>query len=146
MTEKHGIVTPNIHKTGYAKVASLVKMPLPTRNLNMMGESMIESEEIDNIHASSVNVTGNIGNLDDGQKEISSIEVMRHSSMDDAWTIVDGIVYDITGLIKKHPGGFDKIFQAVGKDGSKYFKQGHFAVDSTSFLQKYEIGIVKNVY
>eukprot|EP00349_Pseudokeronopsis_sp_Brazil_P009380 CAMPEP_0202970160 /NCGR_PEP_ID=MMETSP1396-20130829/16150_1 /ASSEMBLY_ACC=CAM_ASM_000872 /TAXON_ID= /ORGANISM="Pseudokeronopsis sp., Strain Brazil" /LENGTH=50 /DNA_ID=CAMNT_0049698503 /DNA_START=545 /DNA_END=697 /DNA_ORIENTATION=+ len=48
-------------------------------------------------------------------------EVSIHNKIDDAWTVVDGIVYDISRLVKVHPGGFTNIFQAVGKDGSKTF-------------------------
>ena len=37
-------------------------------------------------------------------------EIMRHSMQDDAWVVIDGVIYDITQFIKDesgHPGGAD---------------------------------------
>lgn len=48
-------------------------------------------------------------------------EVEEHCKIDDCWTVINGYVYDISKIIKTHPGGFSKIYQAAGKDGTKYF-------------------------
>lgn len=36
---------------------------------------------------------------------ISMAEVSRHNRIDDCWTVVNGYVYNITVLLKTHPGG-----------------------------------------
>ncbi|CDW87027.1 cytochrome b5 [Stylonychia lemnae] len=74
----------------------------------------------------------------------SIIEVRAHNKTDDCWTIVDGYVYDITKILKTHSGGFSKIFQVAGSDGTQMFQEGHFAVDSRHFLSPYEIGICED--
>lgn len=47
-------------------------------------------------------------------------EVATRNSRNDCWTIIDGIVYDITSYITRHPGG-DNILSACGTDGTEYF-------------------------
>lgn len=47
-------------------------------------------------------------------------EVAAHNKPDDAWLIIDGLVYDITHYIDVHPGG-DKILGQVGGDASAAF-------------------------
>ena len=49
-------------------------------------------------------------------------EVAQHSSEDDCWTTIDGVVYDITPYVPRHPGG-DEILRACGTDGSSLFNQ-----------------------
>ncbi len=40
-----------------------------------------------------------------GGRWIKLCEVAQHNTMDDAWTVIDNHVYDITDWAKKHPGG-----------------------------------------
>lgn len=47
-------------------------------------------------------------------------EVAARNTADDCWTIVDGVVYDITTYLPRHPGG-SVIAQACGTDGSSLF-------------------------
>ncbi len=49
------------------------------------------------------------------------MEVAKHNRVDNSWVVVNGFVYDVTKLLKTHPGGFNKLFQAAGKDGSHIF-------------------------
>ena len=41
------------------------------------------------------------------------------------WTVIDGVVYDITFYIDDHPGGRKKILRGVGKDSSEMFHKFH---------------------
>ena len=41
------------------------------------------------------------------------------------WTVVDGMVYDITNFIDTHPGGKGKILKGVAKDSTKMFHRFH---------------------
>lgn len=40
---------------------------------------------------------------------------------DEAWTVIDGTVYDMKDYINKHPGGTNGISEFLGKDASKLF-------------------------
>ena len=41
------------------------------------------------------------------------------------WTVVDGVVYDITNFVDKHPGGKAKILKGVSKDSTIEFHKFH---------------------
>ena len=48
-------------------------------------------------------------------------EVAMHNSDKSPWTVVGGRVYDLTGFLYKHPGGYSAISKAVGRDGTSVF-------------------------
>ena len=58
-------------------------------------------------------------------KVYSSEEVGAHHLEDDAWIVVNGVVWDVTGFAKKHPGGRDIIEAHWGKDGSEAYNEIH---------------------
>jgi predicted heme/steroid binding protein len=67
-------------------------------------------------------------------------EVKKHNKKNDAWTIIENKVYDITTWIPTHPGG-DVILKAVGKDGTRLFKSvNHPSFVKENVLPKYYIG------
>ena len=67
-------------------------------------------------------------------------EVKKHNKKNDAWTIIENKVYDITTWIPTHPGG-DVILKAVGKDGTRLFKSAnHPSFVKLNVLPKYYIG------
>ena len=41
------------------------------------------------------------------------------------WTVIDGVVYDITNYISMHPGGKKNILKGVGKDSTDMFHKSH---------------------
>ncbi len=43
-------------------------------------------------------------------------------SQNDAWVIVDGVVYDVTGWIEEHPGGPDLLAKRAGQDVTETFR------------------------
>ena len=45
------------------------------------------------------------------------MEVSKHSTKDNCWTVVDGLVYDVTNYISFHPGG-KRIMLGAGKEAS----------------------------
>lgn len=53
-------------------------------------------------------------------KSVTAQEVAARASANDCWTIIDGVVYDITQYIPRHPGG-SEILAACGTDGSSLF-------------------------
>ena len=74
------------------------------------------------------NTTADATNADkvqDSKKKVKTYslkEVKKHSTKEDAWTIINGKVYDITEWIPNHPGG-QIIMEIVGKDGSEFFNR-----------------------
>lgn len=49
--------------------------------------------------------------------------VQKHNTSRDAWTALDGIVYNITPYLRFHPGGQKELLRAAGRDGTKLFSE-----------------------
>lgn len=46
-------------------------------------------------------------------------QISEHNEIDDAWVVLDGIVYDISDFLEdesNHPGGITLILEWLGKD------------------------------
>jgi cytochrome b involved in lipid metabolism len=71
------------------------------------------------------------------QEEFSLDEVRKHNNNQDAWTAVNGRVYDITKFLYQHPGGYSVISRAMGIDGTAVFREGHGMTNSESFLKRF---------
>ena len=77
------------------------------------------------------------------KKLFTICEVKKHNKKDDAWTIIENKVYNITSWIPKHPGG-QIIMKAVGKDATQLFlDNGHPEYVKKTILPKYYIGNLK---
>jgi cytochrome b involved in lipid metabolism len=50
-------------------------------------------------------------------------EVQNHCENNDAWTVVNGQVYNLTGFLEYHPGELFQIKRAVGIDGTHVFSK-----------------------
>ena len=55
----------------------------------------------------------------------SRADVRAHATRDDAWTIVDGNVYDVTTWIPRHPGGDRLLLAFAGRDCTDEFAAFH---------------------
>jgi cytochrome-b5 reductase len=75
-----------------------------------------------------------------GVAKISGTELQQHNSSKDAWTAINGVVYNITPYIDFHPGGTDELLRAAGKDSTDLFNQIHSWVNYESMLQKCCVG------
>ena len=64
---------------------------------------------------------------------VSLEELAKHNKPDDAWVMVDGVVYDVTKFAKLHPGGRAVLLRAAGTDATADFKMVH----GDTVLQKY---------
>ena len=74
------------------------------------------------------------------KRNISLSEVKKHNTKNDAWTIIENKVYNISSWIPKHPGG-EIIMQAVGKDATQLFlNNNHPSYVKKTILPKYYIG------
>jgi cytochrome b involved in lipid metabolism len=57
--------------------------------------------------------------------ELTSEEVLKHSTSQDCWSVINFEVYDLTPYVSEHPGGADLINAICGKDGTATFSGEH---------------------
>lgn len=83
---------------------------------------------------------------------ITAAQVALHDNENDCWTIIDGVAYDITEYIPRHPGG-DNILSACGVEATDFFngekagQQGGTNDHSSSAknqLNQFKLGAVAN--
>ncbi|KAF4664579.1 hypothetical protein FOL47_005066 [Perkinsus chesapeaki] len=67
-------------------------------------------------------------------------EVAKHTTKDDCWIIVNGMVYNVTDWLPKHPGGEAVILQYAGKDASDEWNMIHPAGTMEKYGKPYELG------
>ena len=51
-------------------------------------------------------------------------KLAKHNTLDSAWVCVQGIIYDITNYVAKHPGG-KIIMDGAGKDATSLYSKLH---------------------
>ena len=68
------------------------------------------------------------------EKSIGYAELKKHSTYKDAWIAIDGIVYDITDFIPKHPFG-DTFRGNLGADCSGLFSSAHVRTDVEKLIK-----------
>jgi hypothetical protein len=78
-----------------------------------------------------------------GNLTISFDEVRRHASRDDCWAVVDGIVYDMTSFVARHPAGSSDIEEMCGTDATDDFTGEHGGQgEPESWLATLRIGVL----
>lgn len=78
------------------------------------------------------------------QERITISKVRMHCTEDDAWSVFNGNVYNITPYLAVHPGGKEILMRAVGDDGTKLFNQYHSWINVDNILINYKIGKLEN--
>ena len=77
-------------------------------------------------------------------------EVGKHCCQDgsDNWLVIDGIVYDLSGWMKDHPGGSIPLINWSGNDASARFREVHSHPEKILrvIAQRYRIGVLKESY
>jgi cytochrome b involved in lipid metabolism len=70
-------------------------------------------------------------------------EVATHNNASSCWSVVGGVVYDLTAWVKKHPGGAQAILSICGKDGTQAFTGKHMGDQKPeAMLATFKIGVV----
>lgn len=83
--------------------------------------------------------------VDSSETSYTMAQVAQANSASKCYSVVNGMVYDLTNWIGLHPGGEAKILAICGKDGSSAFNnqhEGQAKVEAT--IGKYKIGTLKN--
>ena len=80
-------------------------------------------------------------------KTLSRAEVAIHNSVDDAWVIVNGSVYDVTPFLESHPGGLDVTEEHLGLDISNIMRSDEVhrhSITAFELLEQYNIGKIND--
>lgn len=86
-----------------------------------------------------------LSGVPDGQLlRVTSAELAKHKSREDAWTAIRGKVYNITVYMDYHPGGVDKLMMAAGRDGTSLFDKYHPWVNVDFLLEKTLVGFLQD--
>lgn len=51
----------------------------------------------------------------EGLPTYNTVEVAKHSTVEDAWIVIDDKVLDISTWLEEHPGGDDVLLDLAGK-------------------------------
>ena len=80
-------------------------------------------------------------------RRLRTAEVSTHNNIDDAWVIVDGVVYEVTSFLKSHPGGVSVTEEHLGQDISDVIRSDEVHRHSSTaykLLEQYKIGKLKD--
>ncbi|RHZ54043.1 hypothetical protein Glove_431g13 [Diversispora epigaea] len=71
-------------------------------------------------------------------------ELKQHKKRDEAWTAINGKIYNMTPYLNFHPGGEKELMRVAGRDGTKLFMTTHSWVNYDLMLDKCFVGYLKN--
>uniref|UniRef100_A0A915INU2 Cytochrome-b5 reductase n=1 Tax=Romanomermis culicivorax TaxID=13658 RepID=A0A915INU2_ROMCU len=71
---------------------------------------------------------------------VNEDDMKAHNSAADAWTILDGRVFNITPYLEYHPGGAEQLARIAGTDGTDLFNQYHQWVSWEGMLRNCLVG------
>jgi cytochrome b involved in lipid metabolism len=66
----------------------------------------------------------------------------EHRKRDDAWTAINGKVYNMTAYLPYHPGGEKELMRVAGRDGTKLFAETHGWVNIDFMLDTCMVGFL----
>lgn len=55
----------------------------------------------------------------------SMMDVVKHATASDCWSVIRGNVYDLSSWVSRHPGGPQAIIGLCGKDGTPLYENAH---------------------
>ncbi|KAH9546931.1 hypothetical protein CY35_11G007100 [Sphagnum magellanicum] len=67
-------------------------------------------------------------------------EVETHANPTDCWLIIHGKVYNVTRFLEEHPGGYDVLLSATGKDATSDFEDVGHSPDAHTLMSDFMIG------
>ncbi|XP_016305944.1 cytochrome b5 reductase 4 isoform X1 [Sinocyclocheilus anshuiensis] len=72
--------------------------------------------------------------------EVTEEELKKHSTRNDCWTCIRGMVYNVSAYMDFHPGGEEELMRAAGIDSTDLFDQVHRWVNYESMLKECLVG------
>ncbi|KAK6907756.1 hypothetical protein I203_101757 [Kwoniella mangroviensis CBS 8507] len=77
-----------------------------------------------------------------GFQRVTLAELKEHNTPDDAWSVFNGMVYNISPYLPFHPGGEDELMRVAGRDGTKLFMLTHSWVNLDFMLKECMVGVL----
>jgi len=77
-----------------------------------------------------------------GLLRVTPLALRQHKAVDDAWTAINGRVYNITPYLDYHPGGVKELMRVAGRDGSTLFASTHAWVNVEFMLDECLVGFL----
>ncbi|XP_057490585.1 nitrate reductase [NADH] 2-like [Actinidia eriantha] len=113
----------------------------PTQPGNQSGGWMARERQLEKATESNPNLKKSVSSpfMNTSSKVYSMSEVKKHTSIDSAWIVVHGHIYDCTQFLKDHPGGTDSILINAGTDCTEEFDAIH-SDKAKKLLEDYRIG------
>jgi cytochrome b involved in lipid metabolism len=75
------------------------------------------------------------------EKTYTKADLAKHATVKSCWSAIDGVVYDLTKWVSRHPGGQSVILGICGRDGSAAFNGQHAGGRKPAEeLAKYRVG------
>ncbi|KAL3138422.1 hypothetical protein ABBQ32_006216 [Trebouxia sp. C0010 RCD-2024] len=74
------------------------------------------------------------------KQKITLEDCKLHNKEEDCWLVISGKVYDVTEFLDEHPGGFDIVLAATGKDATEDFEEIGHSNAAREMLDKYYVG------
>ncbi|KAI9888048.1 MAG: hypothetical protein M1823_000170 [Watsoniomyces obsoletus] len=72
---------------------------------------------------------------------VSSSQLQKHNKRSDAWTVLNGRVYNVTPYLPFHPGGEPELMRAAGRDGTRLMMEIHPWVNFEGMLRACLVGV-----
>jgi len=66
---------------------------------------------------------------------VTTTELKKHSSRENAWMAINGLVFNVTAYMDYHPGGWEELVRGAGIDATNLFNEVHKWVNYESMLQ-----------
>jgi cytochrome b involved in lipid metabolism len=70
-------------------------------------------------------------------------EVRKHATVEDGWSVINGVVYNVTPYLRFHPGGAKIMKLALGKDATALFTKYHAWVNVQALLSRCVVGLLE---
>ena len=75
-----------------------------------------------------------------GVTVLTAEEVSKHQTPSDCWTVISGVVYNISPFMEYHPGGRAELLKGAGCDCTALYMKYHPWVNADAVLGKLRLG------
>lgn len=70
-------------------------------------------------------------------------EVKKHNNDKDMWCVIHGVVYDLTPVLDKHPGGAEVLLDFAGQDATDAFEDIGHSFSARQMATPFAVGVLE---